>query len=194
MNRLSSLGWQDEGATIVEFALVAPVLLMTIMGTMDMGHTMYTDTLLEGGIQKSARDSSIEGATAAELDARVAVIVKRISPKATLTFNRKSYTNFSDVRQPEDYTDLNGDSACDNNEPFEDANGNGIWDADRGTAGGGGARDAVLYTVTVTYPRLFPMAAMIGLRDTVSMQAATVLRNQPYAQQAQEAPVVGNCT
>ena len=40
-------------------------------------------------------------------------------------------------------------------EPFEDANANGTWDEDRGSDGQGGARDAVLYVVSVSYRRAF---------------------------------------
>jgi hypothetical protein len=47
---------------------------------------------------------------------------------------------------------VNGDGVCNAGEPFEDANANGSWDADQGKAGSGGARDAVLYEVQVTYP------------------------------------------
>jgi hypothetical protein len=97
--------------------------------------------------------------------------------------------------QPEDYNDVDGDGSCNNGEPFEDLNNNGNWDADRGTAGQGGARDAVLYNVTISYPRLFPVARLIpGQSDTFTMTATTVLRNQPYGLQNETTPTTGNCT
>ena len=40
--------------------------------------------------------------------------------------------------------DINANGTCDSGEAYEDANGNGIWDANRGRIGSGGARDAVL--------------------------------------------------
>ena len=94
--------------------------------------------------------------------------------------------------RPEDFTDINGDGDCNDGEPFEDVNGNGTWDADRGQSGSGGARDAVLYTVTVTYPRMFPYMKILGFSDTVTARARTVLRNQPYGPQ-NAARRVGNC-
>ena len=78
-------------------------------------------------------------------------------------------------------------------EPFEDANGNGQWDADRGRSGFGGARDAVLYSVNVEYDRFFPIARFIGVSETMDMTVSTVLRNQPYGLQDSGAPAVGNC-
>jgi len=127
------------GAAIVEFALIAPVLLMTLFGMFDLGHGMYTKALLQGAIEKAARDSTIEASTPATLDGNVRTVVRRIAPDATLAFSRKSYTSFTDVGQPEEYTDTNSNGACDNGETFEDANRNGIWDADQGSVGNGGA-------------------------------------------------------
>lgn len=172
----------QHGAAAVEFALAAPVLLVGMMGVFDLGYNMYTASLLQGAIQKAARDSTIEGADDATIDARVAKVVHDIAPQAdTPTFNRTSYTNFSGVGRPEDYDDLNANSTCDNGEQYEDANGNGTWDANRGKAGMGGARDAVLYEVTVTYTRLFPVAKFIGQSGDFTLKTLTVLRNQPYS-------------
>jgi Flp pilus assembly protein TadG len=186
-----------SGATAVEFALVAPVLLTVLFGLFDLGHHMYTAQMLQGAIQKAARDSTIEGAAgnSAQLDANVTKAVRAISPGATLTFNRKSYATFKSVARPEEFDDLNNSGTCDNGEAFEDANKNGTWDQDIGKAGFGSARDAVLYTVTVSYNRLFPIAAFIpGQTKTFTMSATNVLRNQPYgAAGPTSAPGSGNC-
>lgn len=191
---LARIGRDETGVSAVEFALIAPVLLMMLMGLFDFGYNMYTDALLEGSIQKAARDSTIEGADAksGQLDEQVTEMVHAIAPGATLKFERLSYSSFGDVNQPEDYDDVNDDGVCDAGESFEDANGNGTWDADRGRTGQGAARDAVLYQVTITYPRPFPVAQLIGLDPTMTMQAHTVLRNQPYGGTEVE-PTVGTC-
>jgi hypothetical protein len=115
-----------------------------------------------------------------------------VVPRANVTFARRAYRDYSDIHRPEDYTDVDKDGACDNNEPFEDINGNGVWDADRGTDTMGGARVAVLYTVTVSYPRVFPLMHLLGLPETVTSKSQTVLRNQPYGTQNQ-AVSLGQC-
>lgn len=183
-----------DGATVVEFAMLAPILVMTVFGLFDLGFNIYAQTMLQGAVQEAARTSTVQGANGQlnSTDAKVTSSVQAVIPGASLAFARKSYSSFSEVGLPEDFTDTDKDGKCDNGEPYEDANGNGSWDADRGAAGLGGARDAVLYTVTATYPRLFPMASLIGLPNTVSMSATTVLRNQPYADQ-NTAVVVRNC-
>ena len=183
-----------RGVAAVEFAMVAPALLLTIMGIFDLGYNIYANTMVQGAIQRAARDSTIEGADARleQIDTTVTDAVRGVVPNATLSFSRRSYANFTDVARAEDFTDSDDSGSCDNGEPFEDANRNGSWDADRGAAGQGGARDAVLYSVTVTYPRGFPMANLIGLPATVTTDAITVLRSQPYNLQDNR-PAVGTC-
>ena len=187
----------QRGVSIVEFALIAPVLLLMLMGLLDLAYNMYTTEMLQGAIQSAARNSSIEGSSGheAELDSIVIKAVRAVAPTAALTFNRRAYSSFTEAGRPEDYTDVDGDGSCNHGEPFEDANGNGSWDLDRGLAGFGGARDAVLYTVTVNYQRPFPVAAFIpGQTKDFTLSAVTVLRNQPYGQQAANAvPVTGHC-
>lgn len=183
-----------KGAALVEFALVAPVLLLMLLGMFDMGYNYYVQSQLQGAIQKAARDSGIEGAHSrmAQIDARVADAVHAIVPGAKVTFSRKSYARFSDVARPEDFSDVDGNGVCGGGEPFEDANGNGVWDEDRGAEGIGGARDAILYVVTVSYKRAFAITAFVGMPDTFTTQATTVLRNQPYGEQ-DVSSLVGNC-
>lgn len=192
--RLRRLVADRSGATLVEFALLTPVLLLTLLGLFDMGYNYYMQTQLQGAIQKAARDSTIEGAAGheAQIDAAVIAAVRVIVPDARLTFARRSYAKFSDVSQPEDFTDIDESGECNDGEPFEDANGNGIWDEDRGTEGFGGARDAVLYVVRVSYPRAFGVAQIVGLSPDFTTETSTVLRNQPFGKQ-DVTVTVGNC-
>lgn len=195
LHRLSSHLRRDrEGAALVEFALVAPVLLLMLLGMFDMGYNYYVQSQLQGAIQKAARDSGIEGAHARmpQIDARVTRAVRALVPDAEIDFSRKAYASFTDVARPEDFSDIDGNGICSGGEPFEDTNGNNIWDEDRGSEGLGGARDAVLYVVTVSYRRPFGVTGFIGLPETFTTHATTVLRNQPYGDQ-DYSQSVGNC-
>jgi len=193
---LRSLSRNKDGATLTEFGFVAPVLILMIMGIFDMAHTQYTSALVHGAMQKAGRDLTLESAGSLEstIDARVVDSVSAVVPaNATVTLEKLSHFEFEDIGEAEEFTDEGTlDGICNNGEPFVDANQNGQWDADRGAAGIGGARDAVLYTAVVTYPRLFPMYGLAGLPQEVTVRASTVLRNQPYAQQ-DETVVTGNC-
>lgn len=183
-----------KGAAMVEFAMIAPVLVFTLLGVFEIGYNFYVQSNLQGSVQKAARSATIEGSASVEeqIDANVTRAVHQIVPNAEISFSRSSYSSFSDVSQPEDFTDLNNDGACNDGEPFEDANGNGVWDEDRGAEGFGGARDVVLYTVDITYPRAFAMGELLGFGDTVEFEAQTVLRNQPYDEQDIRV-TLGNC-
>ena len=184
MIRRRALLRDQRGSAAVEFAVVAPVMLMTLYGMFDMGHTQYTRALLEGAIEKASRAATIEGVKTTSIDARVSSVVTQIAPGAILTFKRTTYTDFSDIARPEDFDDINKDGTCNDDEPYEDANGNNSYDLDRGKSGNGGARDAILYQVTVQYKRILPIGRLIGQSDTATMNATSVLRNQPFGIQA----------
>ncbi len=198
INKLRTLRRDDVGAALVEFAFVAPVLILLIMGILDVGHRIYATAILQGSVQKAARDASLDdgAANAGTIDDRVKNLMLPVlqpEPISTFDFTRRNYSNFSDVSQPEDFTDTNNDGDCNNGEPYDDINGNDSWDADRGASGQGNAKDAVLYTVRVTYPRLFPMAGLIGLSQEESIEASTVVRNQPFGEQSARGGIK-NCT
>jgi len=198
VNKLRTLKRDDAGATLVEFAIVAPVLILMIMGILDVGHRIYATAILQGSVQKASRDASLDdgAANASAIDTRVKNLmlpVLQAEPISTFNFTRRNYSNFSDVSQPEDFTDTNNDGDCNNGEPYDDVNGNDSWDADRGVSGQGNAKDAVLYTVRVTYPRLFPMAGLIGLPQEETIEASTVVRNQPFGEQSARGGIK-NCT
>lgn len=195
---LRRLKQDQRGATIVEFAMITPALMVLLMGLFDLAYNMYTNEMLNGAVQQAARMTTIEGAAGrqSEIDSGVTRAVRAVAPNASVTFERKAYAGFSDVNRPEDWDDADNDGTCNNGEAFEDANSNGTWDANAGTDGIGGARDAVLYAVTIDYPRLFPIYAFLpGQSNTFSLTTNTVLRNQPYdAQSVNPNPPTGNCT
>lgn len=185
----------QDGVTLVEFAFVAPVLIVLIMGVFDMAHSLYTQAQIAGAMQKAGRDLTLEsaGGSQSSIDETVVRQIKTVVPgNATITLEKLSHFDFSDINEAEDFTDNDDDGICNNGEPFEDANGNGQWDASRGADGIGGARDAVLYTATVEYRRLFPMAGLVGMDEMVTLEQSTVLRNQPYDKQNRQV-TVGNC-
>jgi len=199
MKRLIS---DPNGASIMEFGLIAPVVMIMMLGTMDIGHSYFVRATLDGAIQTAARSSSLEGAvslTAQEqVDLRVKESILALAPDATISSTRRYYKTFSDAALAraetviEPPTDVN--LRCDPGESFMDANNNGVWDADGGSDGQGGAKDVVIIKFKVSYPRLFPMAGLIGLPDNVELQSNSILANQPYGEQtAFGAPVQTNC-
>lgn len=200
---LPRLAWDERGATIVEFAMIAPVMGILLLGAFDVAHTLYMRAALQGVVQKVARDSTLESGldvnTQATLDAKVTGQAKALANNGTVTITRKWYRTFSNAAAAkfEPFTDTNGNGTCDGpsggtpGEPYEDNNGNSRWDSSGGNSGAGGAKDAVVYTVSVSYPRFFPIYRIIGGSNQTTVSASTVLRNQPYGDQG--APTVRNC-
>lgn len=188
----SNLRSDCDGATIVEFAMVLPVLMTLLLGIFELSYNMYGTAILEGAMQEAGRDSTVEDAATGAIDSAVTAQVRRAIPGATIVYSRSAYAEFGDVAKPEDFSDLNGDGICNDGEPFEDANGNGFYDEDRGISGQGGARNAVVITATMSFERFFPIDKFTGLSPEYRTSSSTVLRNQPYdANRA--APLTENC-
>jgi Flp pilus assembly pilin Flp len=191
-----------RGASIVEFGLIAPVAMLLIFGTMDIGHSYFVRATLDGKMQNLARSSALERsqyATELEMiDRQVKETVLAIAPGATIITNRSYYKTFSEAASARAEIVIENPATanfrCDVGESFWDINGNKTWDSDGGAKGQGGARDVVVITYKVTYPRLFPLAKLMGLPANVELESNSILANQPYGEQATNGlPVQINC-
>ncbi len=207
MNRvpIRSILQAQGGVTIVEFALIAPTLLIMLLGAFDVAHTLYMQSVLQGAVQKAARDSSLEASAGNvstprdTIDDRVRQQVGRLHRHANIEITRRFYRSFSDAAAAQAeplLSDANGNSICNTGDRYEDKNNNGVWDPDGGNSINlAGARDNVVYRVNVSYPRMFPLDKLLGGNGTTSLSAATVLSNQPYGNQGKDGiPKERTCT
>jgi Flp pilus assembly protein TadG len=189
--------WRDQrGSPAVEFALIFPILIVLMLGLGDLAFQGYLQSVLTGAVQKAGRDTTIQGkgidSETAKIDAKVINAIKAISPTANVVATRTNYDNYEAVG-PEPFVDGNNDGICNNNESYSDYNADGAWDSNQGSSGAGGASDVTLYKMTVTYPRLFPIARLIGWGATQTLTASTLLKNQPYQTQTTVTPTKKNC-
>jgi Flp pilus assembly pilin Flp len=188
---IARLRRSERGAALLEFALTAPVFLLLLMGIFDYSWQMYAQQVLQGAVDKAGRDSTLEkfAADQSALDNVVAEQVKNVFSSAELTFTRKAYDSFSQVGTEERYSDNKPKNGrYDFGECFDDFNGNGKWDADRGRGGNGGADDVVLYTASMKINRVLPVWVMLGQNQETTLSSSTVLRNQPFANGTDSAP------
>lgn len=188
--------WRDVRAiAAVEFAMIAPVFILMLMGMMDIGHTLYTQSVLQGVMQKAARDATLETgglvAQQAAIDAKVTDRISKLVKNPNVALTRRYFKDFTkaNAKIPEpDYNNAvpakNMDGTCETGETYLDTNNNNTWDNDGGDSGQGGAKDIVVYTATVTFPRLLPMYKLAGLSQNTTIKASTVLANQPFGDQA----------
>jgi Flp pilus assembly protein TadG len=201
VKRRCGVATDTRGAAAIEFAILAPTLCLLLVGGFDVAHSLYMRGVMQGVLQKTARDGALEsgGAAAqqAAIDAKVRKQVLNLHKGATVTFKRRFYRNFSEAAAAaaEPLTDSNGNGRCDNGEQYQDNNNNNTWDADGGNEGQGGAKDRVLYTVTASYPRLLPLHKFLPLvPPTEVVTASAALINQPYTDQGTYgAPTPRNC-
>ncbi|AOH84900.1 hypothetical protein AWL63_13965 [Sphingomonas panacis] len=199
---LHRLARDRRGVTIIEFAIVLPVMLLMMMGLGDLLYQEYAQSILSGAVQKAARDSGIEGGSnnTTNIDNGVvtlmAPLIKNLSKNCTPTGAgatwcsvRKTYDRFSAVGTAEPFVDSNANGVLDIGECFSDENGNGDWDTNPQPLGQGGASAVALYTMTITYPRIFPVAGLFKWPATQTITATTLLKNQPYATQTMSATI-----
>jgi len=177
----------DSGSSLVEFAVIAPVLLAFLIGIVDLGYTGFTQVSLDAAVAQAARDAIATSKGCIDNEARVQTIKDSITesmkrflqiedPEITL----KSYANFNSVHPPEPFTDINGNGKYDQGEPFDDIFiQNSEWDDDPGQIDdAGGPGGIVMYTAKFYLKRIVPPIRYIELSDPV-LQASTIVRNEP---------------
>jgi Flp pilus assembly protein TadG len=175
-----------KGVSALEFAFIAPAILLTLTGIIDLMMVMFVSALMEGGLRDGARlgrtgfqpvGTTREEAILQKIaDATLGLIDMNQAQVTTLEYN-----SFAAIGQPEDFTDTNANSQYDVGEPWVDVNGNGVWDADQGTPGAGGSSSIVLYKITYDWTLLTPLLPRILPNgDRISLQASVAVRNEPW--------------
>ena len=190
MSVLHQLRSDRRGISAVEFSMLAPVMILLISGTIEMGYIYMAQTSLTGAVAAAARESAAtqESTMAARDMAMRETITEAMQPfrladGGQLSINTRVYHDFTSSR-PEDYTDANGNGRYDGpaggftGEAFTDRNGNGVWDA-AGTPTAvnevGAEGDVVSYTASYPVRRLFGFV----IDSPVTVSATSVVRNEP---------------
>jgi TadE-like protein len=190
LSLLSRIRKNQDGTTVLEFAFVAPVFVMMMLGGLDIGYSLYLRTVGAGTLEAAARSASLQGASQAVMEARIRTAMNKLLPKnqrnvpGAVTITQKSYTDYSRVNQPELLvSDVDNDGVLDIGDCWLDEDEDGVFGVNQGRTGLGGSDDAVYFAVTMAIPRLFPMNTVLGWDDTQSVTVKTVIINQPYGAQ-----------
>lgn len=189
MKSLLAFARDRRGVTAVEFAVLAPGMIMLISGALELGHMIFARVALEGAVTEAARIATASMETG-END-RVAVLRASVlrtmgsfalAKDRTVTIETRVYRNFS-TAYPEPFTDSNGNKAYDVGETYIDRNKNGKWDPATQIAGTlGGPGDVI--SLTVVYPKkiLFDfLPERWGIGNAYELRATTVVRNEAVA-------------
>ncbi len=192
----------EQGAFVIEYALLVPVFLTLTLGSMEVGRMLMVNAALEGAVTESSRVAITgnipEGYET--VDAYIQDFIKEnlndVGIDAGVEISMKVYDSFSDIGSEEPFTDEDGDLSCNNGEFFTDVNGNGSWDADMGASGAGGEENIMLMSINVQLPYM-----MHGFIDAftenpyINLGTSTAVRNEPYGGVAWEpSDTVLQCT
>ena len=175
----------EHGITAMEFAIIAPVMLLLLFGIIEFSFIMLVTNVLESATAISSRLGST-GYTA-DGTSREDTIMQSIAAHAgelidttKITISSKYYSQFNQIDQPEPWTDTNHNGIPDPGE-WIDVNGNGVYDTDMGIAGYGGPNDIVVYTVSYPWTIMTPiMSNIIGTNGVYTITTSAVVKNEPY--------------
>lgn len=172
--------------TAVEFAFIAPVLLILLFAIIEFSLVMLTNNLMESATSISSRLGKTGFAQSGQ--SREETILQSVRTRvgslidpAYLNVTTKVYSTFSQIGVPEPWTDKNGNGIPETGE-YDDINGNGTYDTDIGRAGYGGAGDIVVYTVTYPWSIQTPLIReLIGDKEgNIMLSTKAVVKNEPY--------------
>ncbi len=178
-----NLARDSDGVTAVEFALIAPVFVLILMGIIEFSLVMFVSSVMEGATSASGRYGktgyTAVGSTRQEqIIAAVAARSAGLLDATKITINTTVYPSFDSIDQEEPYIDSNHNGTHDIGETYTDVNGNAVWDS-FGVAGLGNANDVVVYTVSYPWVINTPIIANF-LGSTIIISSRTVVKNEPY--------------
>jgi Flp pilus assembly protein TadG len=186
MRRLSFLPRRDrKGTTAIEFALIAPVMMTLIAGTIEVVHFLMMQVTLESALSLVARENSValtltEDERNERMRTRLTDIMHSFPAvdNGVISIETTVYRTFGSA-YPEAFDDANENGIYDEGETFDDRNRNGVRDADAPVEGEmGGLGDVVSYSVTYPAKPFFPFLRPI-FGDSFDVTSSTVARNEP---------------
>lgn len=186
LRRLLARGEGERGVTAIEFALIAPAVLMMTFGTIEFGLLLYAQSVMESATSNTSRlgKTGYSDSGISRQQTLINMLAARSEPlldRNLFTVTTKVYPSFNSVNQPEPFLDANSNGIHDAGETYTDVNGNAQWDADMGLDGLGNANDIVVYTVTYPWNVMTPvMREFIGTGGVINLTARTVVKNEPY--------------
>ncbi len=175
----------QSGVTAIEFAVIAPVLLLMMFSILEFSLIMLTTNIMESATSISSRlgktghaDAGVsrEDTILAAIRERAGVLINT----ENLSITSKYYEQFDEIGDAEPWNDTNHNGVPNAGE-WTDINGNGVYDADLGQAGYGNADDIVVYTVTYPWSVATPiMREFIGHDGIFNITTHAVVKNEPY--------------
>ena len=171
------------GSTAVEFAIILPVLLLFIVGSIEMAIVLFIGSSIEAAVMEASRYGATKPEEGVSRPDRVLEIVEArtygMLDMDQVDIDTLVYSDFEDIGKPEPFTDANDNGSYDAGEAYTDSNGNGQWDADMGEAGLGDGGDVVVYRLEYAWGVITPLMQRV-LGESVTHVSSVAVRNEPF--------------
>ncbi len=155
------------GAAMIEFGFVAPIFITLLIGIFEVGTMLVIQNSLDAaareaarfgltgaGFKGSTRDKAIKNKVLDTIEFYSGGMADLKKVKITVS----AYEQLERIGQPEPFDDANGDGIWTLGEYYDDVNGNGTWDEDQGVSdsfGVGGS--AVMYVISYNWESVLPI-------------------------------------
>jgi Flp pilus assembly pilin Flp len=185
---IKKLKASQAGVTAVEFALVVPIIIFTVMAVVQLGLAAWAKSTLEISVREAARFAITGSDDIDSGNTRDIAIIRKVQedmssfplvPSQNITVTTKVYSSFEDIGKPEPENNDNG--VCEAGESYTDLNGNGRFDADSARTGFGNANDVVIYEVMFPLDSIIPIVGDI-LRNAgfFNLKSKASSQNEPF--------------
>lgn len=171
----------------MEFGLIAPVLILFMMGVIELAMIMSVQNVMESATFTASRlgktGFKATGKTQEEtILASLKGVGSTLLDPTKITVTSLSYKDYDSVGKPEPFTDTNKDGVRNATEAYTDTNGNGKYDTDQGKTGFGNAGDIVVYTMNYPWrPFTLVLGKLVTTNGVLPLSARAVVRNEPYS-------------
>lgn len=181
------LASDQRGASVPEFALILIPLCLILFGGLEMGFQIYVRAVTLGALERATRLTTLQTVDSNAAETEIEDQIKRLIPSAKVETTKGSFYQYSNINAMERLTrDANNNGTLDSGDCWEDVDDNGTRNiVTTGKANSiGGADDIVRYNTVVTYNRILPLYRFIGIGNTATVTATTMVRRQPYELQS----------
>ncbi len=160
LKKLQQFRKEHRGATMLEFALIAPIYLFTILGIIELGIVMLTAVILEGAVGNAAR-VNITGVSGAE-ETRAELLQRIVNEDSVGLLKPEKLLITADV-----YVD------------FEQLNAGNPLVLPGVPINPGGAGQLVLIQARYNWSFLTPIFSSFG-GETLNLQSNAIVKNEPF--------------
>jgi Flp pilus assembly pilin Flp len=179
---------RQEGATLIEYAAIAPVLILLTMAIIEFGLMLFTELALESAVTRVSRTVTI-GDTGGAPD-RVTYIKGQLleETEALMYADRiiisTEVVNSGQRSYIEPETCLTNPPrlgpSCPPGIPFVDRNNNGLYDAGNLGSNVGQASDLVEVKVALPWAFFTPLISEFFESGVYVIRASAIVKNEPF--------------